>query len=121
MRTIKIRSGGEAFALEPGETCPPGAICFFPGEWELALRMGKAAASDPGNTFWKDLLEAKRNLPGYTLFCETVPPPAEQEKLDFKALGIQRKEPEKSEMKKRCMAIAQEILAELQAKVKRAE
>ena len=122
MKTIKIKSGGEAYSLEPGETCPPGAICFFPGEWELALRMGKAAATDPDNTFWKDLLENKRAIPGYTLFCDAVvaKPKEEQAPLDFKALGIRpRGLTEKEAQREKCLGIAREILQDLKARVER--
>lgn len=121
MKPIKIKSGGEAYALEPGETCPPGAVCFFPGEWELALRMGKAAASDPQNTFWKDLLEAKRNLPGYTLFSETVKKP-QPEQLSLSSIGTHQKSKTERELEReKCLRIARETIEMLGQKLKQKE
>lgn len=118
MKPIKIRSGGEAFALEPGETCPPGAVCFFPGEWELALRMGKAAASDPQNTFWKDLIETKRSLPGYTLFSDSVKT-KKPEQLSLQDLGIQSKSmSEREKEREKCLRIARETIEMLGARLK---
>jgi hypothetical protein len=91
VKSIKIRSGGVAYILEQGEECRAGEVCFFPGEWELAQKMGKAAATDSDNlkSFWKDLLEKKRSIPGYTLFSEVCSKEKpEQQRLSFNDLGI---------------------------------
>lgn len=118
MKAIKIKSGGQAFILESGETCPAGEICFFPGEWELAQRLSRAAATDPDSlkNFWKDLLENKRNVPGYTLLTKLNerPPAPKQEKLDLEGLGIRPRTQESHDDKSLGLAICKQILADFQ-------
>lgn len=118
MKTIKIKSGGSAYILEPGETCPPGEICFFPGEWELAQRLSRSAATDSDSlrSFWKDLLDNKRSVPGFTLFASLneKPPAPKQEKLDLEGLGIRSREKELPAGTEKGLAICKQILADLQ-------
>lgn len=70
MRAIKIKSGGQAYVLEKGETCPPGGICFMGDEWEWALRLSKSFQSDPEQLkgFWSTVMDHKKTVPGYTVF-----------------------------------------------------
>lgn len=127
MRAIKIRSGGQAFIMDPGETCPAGEICFFPGEWELAQRMARAVAADPTNTFWKDLLEKKRNLPGYTLFSEVAPgKTVEQSEIDFAPKPRPREMPREKPAdldsdRAKGLEIAKQIIADLEERRKKRE
>ena len=82
MRPIKIRSGGQAFVLEDGDTCPPGGICFLKPEWEWAMKISKSFVADPEQlqSFWADVMERKKNIPGYVLFMDfPVEKPAEEQ------------------------------------------
>lgn len=123
MRAIKIRSGGTAYVMSHGETCPAGEVCFLQEEWELALKMSKAASTDPDNlqTFWKNLLENKRTIPGFTLLADLnrKPEPPKQEKLDLEGLGIRRREPERRPVSEVGLRICQEILADLKERNER--
>lgn len=124
MRVIKIKSGGQAYVLENGEECPAGEVCFLQTEWELALRMGRAAATDStgARDFWGDLLEKKKRIPGYTLFSEVAKDrraPAEQAPLDFKALGIRPKSQDDRETEReKCLRIARETIEMLNERAK---
>lgn len=72
MRTIKIRSGGQAFILENGDECPPSGVCFLTDEWEWAMKLSKSFVNDPEQlqAFWKTVMERKKDVPGYTVYMD---------------------------------------------------
>jgi len=72
MRTIKIRSGGEAYILENTEECPEGAVCFLETEWLYTQRLARDKQRDPEahRAFWETVLQKKRDVPGYIIFMD---------------------------------------------------
>jgi hypothetical protein len=70
MKSIKIRSGGTAYLLGPGETCKAGEICFTFEEFDWVKTKSKDFAYDPelSSEFWKTLLEKKKTNSSYSFF-----------------------------------------------------
>ncbi len=72
MKTIPMKSGGHAFILDAGDTCPPNEICFLEDEYRWAQKISAGLAQDPESrkSFWETVLTKKRELPGYLLFMD---------------------------------------------------
>ena len=88
MEIIPMRSGGKAYLLGKGETCPAGEICFLREEWEYIKREAKSREGDPEDhrAFWESLIEAKKTIPGFIHMPEKM-----KEEIVSKHTGVDYK------------------------------